>query len=124
MSHRDVEQVANFEIVNVQRKSLTYSVKQMLSREIELEKLRQYESNLGPVTTPTVTIEEIEEPKVIKPPPNAAMTLALKPKPIAESCKVSPSFSQIYVLVVPDKRSFQNPIDESFLKWKKVVVSD
>ena len=62
----------------------------MLAREIELEKLRQYESNLGPVTTPTVTIEEIEEPKVIKPPPNAAMTLALKPKPIAESCKVSP----------------------------------
>ena len=88
--------MAYFEVDNVQRKSLTYSVKQMLAREIELEKLRQYECNLGPLITPTATIEEIEEPKVIKPPPNAAMTLALKPKPIAESCKVSPLFPQIY----------------------------
>jgi hypothetical protein len=64
----------------------------MLAREIELEKLRQYECNLGPMITPTATIEEIKEPKVIKPLPNAAMILALKPKAIAESSKVSPSF--------------------------------
>ncbi len=97
ISCRDVEQVAYFEVDNAQRKSLTYSVKQMLAREIELEKLRQYECHLGPVITPTATIEEMEEePKVIKPPPNAAMTLALKPKPIVESCKVSPLFLKIY----------------------------
>lgn len=91
--HRDIEQVAYFDIGTVQRKSLTYSVKQMLAREIELEKLRLYESNLGPVIMPK-PLEQIEPP-AMKPPPNMAMTLALKPKPIVESCKVSPS-SQIY----------------------------
>jgi hypothetical protein len=127
-----VEQVAYFEVDNAQRKSLTYSVKQMLAREIELEKLRQYECNLGPMITPKATIEEIEEePKVIKPPPNAAMTLALKPKPIVESCKVSPLFLKIYYKYQTNEL-FRNPIDESFspLLWekgksgKKVVLSD
>ncbi|XP_046631154.1 chromosome transmission fidelity protein 18 homolog [Daphnia pulicaria] len=102
----DVEQVAYFEVDNVQRKSLTYSVKQMLAREIELEKLRQYECNLGPMITPKATIEEIEEePKVIKPPPNAAMTLALKPKPIVESCKPATDFFGRPLKTPPKKKN-------------------
>lgn len=84
---RDVEQVAYFDL-NAQRKSLTYSVKQMLAREIELEKLRQYESNLGPIIPKP--IEPIVEPEVMKAPANPAM-FKLKPKTISESYKVSPS---------------------------------
>lgn len=88
-----------FDIGAIQRKSLTYSVKQMLAREIELEKLRMYESNWGPVIVPKPTEQiepsEMKPPSEIKAAPNKAMMLALKPKAIVESCKVSPS-SQVY----------------------------
>ena len=44
---RNVEQVATFSGIG-ERRSLTYSVKQMLAREIEVEKLRQLEAALAP----------------------------------------------------------------------------
>lgn len=77
---------------DAQRKSLTYSVKQMLAREIELEKLRQYETNLGPVNlNPVKAIEGATE--IMKPPANPA-AFALKPKIVPESYKVSPLVRQ------------------------------
>lgn len=99
----DIEQVAYFDIGTVQRKSLTYSVKQMLAREIELEKLRLYESNLGPVIMPK-PLEQIE-PAAMKPPPNMAMTLALKPKPIVESCKTATDFFGRPLKTPPKKKN-------------------
>lgn len=60
----------------------------MLAREIELEKLRQYESNLGPIIPKA--IEPIVEPGVMKVPANPAM-FKLKPKTISDPYKVSPS---------------------------------
>ena len=98
---RDVEQVANFEI-DIQRRNLTYSVKQMLSREIELEKLRQYESNLGPIIAKPV--KQTEE--TMKPPSVHPAMLALKPKAIPESVKVSPSVASLTI-------SLEDFIDES-----------
>lgn len=69
--------------VGAQRRSLTYSVKQMLAREIELEKMRQYESNLGPINATAKPAKPVADPpaEAMKPPPKA--------KPVSESYKVS-----------------------------------
>lgn len=84
---------------NSNRRSLTYSVKQMLAREIELEKMRQFESNLGPENqTSAPTAPELPaaaadvEPVFVQPPPTIARSLTLKPKAITESTKVSCCF--------------------------------
>lgn len=67
-----------------QRKSLTYSVKQMLAREIELEKMREYESNWGPITSPK-PIKQVEPaPESIKPPPDPKKYSTLQPKAVAQ----------------------------------------
>lgn len=70
-----------------QRRSLTYSVKQMLAREIDLEKMRLLESNWGPVNAPKPS-QTMKEPQA--PPKSNQMTM-WKPKApiIAESLKVS-----------------------------------
>lgn len=88
--NRDIEQVAYFD-ADAMRKSLTYSVKQMLAKEIELEKLRMFESNLGPIIPKPM--KPIDEPQIMKPPPPNPATFALKPKAFSESSKVSPSKS-------------------------------
>lgn len=77
---------------NNNRRSLTYSVKQMLAREIELEKMRQFESNLGPEIKAPILPElpaTDMEPVFVQPPPAIARSLTLKPKAITESTKVS-----------------------------------
>lgn len=74
---------------DAQRKSLTYSVKQMLAREIELEKLRQYEANLGPLNSKPVSSAIDDTAQVMKPPAQPA-AFVLKPRIVPDSYKVSP----------------------------------
>ncbi len=63
----------------------------MLAREIELEKMRQFESNLGPeIKAPIIPAAAADvEPVFVQPPPAIARSLTLKPKAITESTKVS-----------------------------------
>ena len=79
---------------NAERRRLTYSVKQMLAREIEMEKMRQLEAaNFGPVL-PVVAPQP--EKKVLPPVAPVAVEAPLpnhlqflKPKAVAEATKVS-----------------------------------
>lgn len=89
MLYSNIEQVCLYDVggENQQRRSLTYSVKQMLAREIDLEKMRLFESNWGPMNAPKSS-EVIKEPQ---PPTKSNQTTMWKPKapPMIESLKVS-----------------------------------
>merc|ERR1712071_131385 len=92
----DIEQVAVFS-ANAERRRLTYSVKQMLAREIEMEKMRQLEAaNFGPVL-PVVAPQP--EKKVLPPVAPVAVEAPLpnhlqflKPKAVAEATKAATDF--------------------------------
>lgn len=87
---RDVEQLAYFGSGGVNnRRMLTYSVKQMLAREIELEKMRHYENSLGPIIAPVVKEVAKQQQPTIQPPPSNTRPLTLKPKEVTETYKVS-----------------------------------
>jgi len=67
----DMEQVAYYEVAQVgQRRSLAYAVKQMLAREIEVQKMRLYEASLGPIAA------EPDQKAVL---PAAAVAAEVKP---------------------------------------------
>lgn len=70
------------------RRSLAYALKQMLAREIELEKMRQYESNLGPIIVKAVAETPTESKVQAAEPPVPNHKLALKPKAVTPSYKV------------------------------------
>ncbi len=66
-----MEQVAYYEVAQVgQRRSLAYAVKQMLAREIEVQKMRLYEASLGPIAA------EPDQKAVL---PAAAVAAEVKP---------------------------------------------
>jgi len=97
----NVEQVATFSgCGGGERRSLTYSVKQMLAREIQVEKMRQVEANLAPLILQD-QVPKSSDPEDPPPPPPQQVAAAvvvpnhlqcLKPKAIKEVVKAPTDF--------------------------------
>jgi hypothetical protein len=88
---RDIEQVAHYGVVQSNRRSLAYAVKQMLAREIDVQKMRLYEASLGNTVAPPSQTNQSRgaavESKAV-PPPAAVETPAPVPNHIGQLLKM------------------------------------
>ena len=113
-----MEQVATFSgCGGGERRSLTYSVKQMLAREIQVEKMRQVEANLAPLILQD-QVPKSSDPEDPPPPPPQQVAAAvvvpnhlqcLKPKAIKEVVKASPMLKRSWKILNRSLKILKNP---------------